>query len=132
MAKQKQAPVNGAKEKTILTKIAGKVGYLAGGIAGRKDQLVEMAGEAIDSVKSTFQEMTSGKKTAKKTAPKAGAKKTATKAAEPAKRKTPVSATKKAPAAVKKTPSTPRAKAPAAGKKVARKVTKKAAPKKNG
>src|SRR6187431_1030334 len=101
MAKQKQAPVKGANEKTILTKIAGKVGYLAGGIAGRKDQLVEMAGDAIDSVKSTFQEMTSGKKTGKKEAPKAGAKKTAAKAAEPAKRKTPVSATKKATAPVK-------------------------------
>jgi hypothetical protein len=131
MAKQKQAPAKGGKEKTILTKIAGKVGYLAGGIAGRKDQLVEMAGDAIDSVKSTFQEMTSGKKSDKKAAPKAGAKKTATKTAEPTKRKSPVSATKKTPAAVKKTASTPRAKAPAAGKKVGRKPAKKAAPKKN-
>ena len=131
MAKQKQATVKVGTEKTILTKIAGKVGYLAGGIAGRKDQLVEMAGDAIDSVKSTFQEMTAGKKTGKKAAPKAGTKKTATKAAEPAKRKTPVSATKKAPAPAKKTATTTRTKAPAAGKKVARKVTKKAAPKKN-
>src|SRR5918993_2982989 len=119
MAKQKQAPVKGAKEKTILTKIAGKVGYLAGGIAGRKDQLVEMAGDAIDSVKSTFQEMTSGKKTAKKEAPKAGAKKTATKADEPTKRKSPVSATTKTPAAAKKTGTTTRAKTPVAGKKTA-------------
>src|SRR5688572_28910918 len=102
MAKQKQVPAKGANEKTILTKIAGKVGYLAGGIAGRKDQLVEMAGDAIDSVKSTFQEMTSGKKTIQKDTPKAGAKKTSSKAAEPAKRKTPVSATKKTPVAVKK------------------------------
>ena len=103
MATKEQTPKKAATERTILTKIAGKVGYIAGGIAGGKDHLIEMAGEAIESVKSTIQEMTSGKKTAKKvapkkTAPRAAVKAPAKKAAAPAKRTTAVSATNKAAA----------------------------------
>ena len=121
MATKKQTPKKAATEKTILRKIAGKVGYMAGGIAGGKDHLIEMAGDAIESVKSTFQEMTSGKKAPKKTAPKAAVKAPAKKAAAPAKRKTPVSATKKAVAPVKKAAKPVPTKAPAAAKKTARK-----------
>ncbi|MES2893183.1 MAG: hypothetical protein V4725_14255 [Bacteroidota bacterium] len=119
MAKQKNTPVKAAAEKNILTKIAGKVGYIAGGIAGRKDHLMEMAGDAIESVKSTLHDMTTSKKLPKKTAPKAAVKAPAKKAAAPAKKKTPVSATKKAVAPVKKAAKAVKAKVPVAGKKAA-------------
>ena len=130
MATQKQAPKKAAAEKTILTKIAGKVGYIAGEIAGGKDHLIGMAGDAIESVKSTFQEMTSSKKPAKKVAPKAGVKAPAKKTEAPAKRAKPLSASKKVSPPVKKAAKAAPTKAPAAGKKNPRKVTKKAAPKK--
>ena len=130
MATKKQAPKKAAKEKTLLTKIAGKVGYIAGGIAGGKDHLIEMAGDAIDSVKSTFQDMTSGKKAVKKQVPKAAVKAPSKKAATPVKRKTPVSAAKKAAAPVKKAAKSAPSKAPTAAKKSAGKPAKKAATKK--
>ena len=122
MATKKQTAKKPEAEKTILTKIAGKVGAIAGGIAGRKDHLMEMAGDAIESVKSTFKDMTSGKNETKKRVLKAAPKAPAKKAATPAKQKTkPLSATKKAATPVKKAAKAAPSKAPTAGKKVVRK-----------
>ena len=55
MATKKISTGKSAPKKTIMTKIARKVGFLAGELVAGKDQLVEMAGGAIESVKATIQ-----------------------------------------------------------------------------
>jgi hypothetical protein len=62
MAKKQNASSKSAPEKSILNKIAGEVGYIAGSIAVGKDHLVEMAGGAINSVKETIHNITTKKK----------------------------------------------------------------------
>ncbi len=69
---------NTPEEKSTLTKIAETIGTVAGEIAVKKDQLVDMASGAIDSVKETIQNITGAKKEAPKKA-KAPAKKAAAK-----------------------------------------------------
>ena len=81
MTKKKTVSKNAKREKTTLIKIAEKVGEVAGRIMNEKDQLVEMAGGALDSVKTAVQHITVGKKVAvkKATVKKAALKKAAVK-----------------------------------------------------
>jgi hypothetical protein len=60
--------------KSTMVKIAEKVGELAGKIVNQKEHFVEMAGDAIDSVKEKVKGIT-GKKRAVKNAVKRVAKK---------------------------------------------------------
>ena len=127
MAKTKSGPNKTAKEKTMLIKIAGQVGHLAGELAAGKDHLMEMAGDAIESMKSTIHNITSKKKTVPKKAAKAKPKKTAQKeviAAKPKKAapKTAQPVTKKAAkAAVAKKTAPPKKSVPKAAKKAGKK-----------
>ncbi|MEO6720297.1 MAG: hypothetical protein ABIN67_08015 [Ferruginibacter sp.] len=114
MEKKNTSSKKGTEEKTMLTKIAGKVGYLAGEIVAGKDHLIEMAGDAMESMKTAVKNITAKKKAPKKRAPKPTAKKTVKPAVAVAKK------------AVKKIAK----KAPTPAKKAAKKVAKKAAPKK--
>ena len=58
MATKKSTAKKKSTENTMLESIAEKVGHLAGEIAAGKDHLVEMAGDAINSVKATFHHIT--------------------------------------------------------------------------
>ncbi|MCW3092480.1 MAG: hypothetical protein JWP81_3549 [Ferruginibacter sp.] len=115
MATIKKNPKKTAKEKTIITKFAGQVGHLAGEIIAGKDHLIEIAGDAIESVKTTLQNIAVKKKAAPKKAGKA-------------KPKEPVA--KSAGAGVKKVakPAAPKKTAPA--KKAVKEATRKVAGKK--
>src|SRR5882757_3501310 len=62
MAKTKTATA----EKPMINKIAGKVAFIAGEVVGAKNAIVEMAGGAIDSVKSTVHNITAKKPAARK------------------------------------------------------------------
>lgn len=129
MATKKSSSKKATTEPTLITKIATQVGQVAGEIVVAKNKLVEKAGQAIDSVKSTIGNITSDKKAApKKAAPKKTVKaavkkvvKKAIKKAAPAKK----SAKKAVKKVVKKT-----APAKTAIKKSIKKVVKKAAVKK--
>ncbi len=103
-----------SKEKTIPVKIGETIGTIVGEISVKKDQIVDMASNAFDSVKTTIQNITGNKKAISKKAKKSTVKKIA-----PAKKvvkKVAKKAVKKA-APVKK-----------AAEKIAKKVIKKAAP----
>ena len=63
MATKKSAKEMKGTTKTTLIKVAEAVGTLAGEISVRKDRFKSMASDAIDSVKSTIQDITIGKKT---------------------------------------------------------------------
>jgi hypothetical protein len=54
MTKKKTASKIVAPQKTMLNKIAGQIGHLAGEIVVGKDHLMEKAGYAIDSLKETI------------------------------------------------------------------------------
>ena len=96
MAKKKSSPKKKADEP-IMDKIADTFGNIKDEIIVAKNRLVEMAGDAMDSVKETFQNVTAkkpvtkkavkaaGKNDQKKTAPKKAVKKAAKKAS-PAKK----------------------------------------------
>ncbi|MEO5997611.1 MAG: hypothetical protein ABIN89_12820 [Chitinophagaceae bacterium] len=66
MATKKSTPKKAARRKTVINKIGGKVGQLAGELAVGKDHLMAMAGDAIASVKSTIKNITVKKKAAVK------------------------------------------------------------------
>jgi len=66
MTKKKNTSTKSVPEKSILNKIAGEVGHLAGSIAVGKDHLVEMAGEVIHSVKEKIHDITTKKAAPKK------------------------------------------------------------------
>lgn len=70
-----------------MNKIAGEVGHLAGNIAVEKDNLVEMAGKVIDSVKEKIHEITTKKKAAPKKALSKRVKPVAKKTAKAASKK---------------------------------------------
>ena len=107
MAKKKNNSKKPIAEKSTMIKIAEKVGELAGRIVNEKDHLVEMAGGAIDSVKTAVQHITASTKKA-----------TVKKAAKKAVKKVAKKVEKKIKPAVKKV------------KKVASTVKKAASPKK--
>ncbi len=65
MANKKSA-LKSAPEKSILSKIAGQVGHLADEIVVGKDHLMEIAGDAIDSVKEKIHNITTKDKPAPK------------------------------------------------------------------
>ncbi len=113
MATKKNNAKKSAPAKSTLIKIAEKVGELAGKLVNEKEHLVEMAGGAIKSVKSTIHKITAEKKSAK-----AVVKKVEKKIVKPAVKKVTKAAVKKA-APVKKTI-----------KKVVKKAAKKVAAKK--
>jgi hypothetical protein len=87
MAKKKISSTKSVPEKSILNKIAGEVGHLAGSIAVGKDHLVEMAGEVIHSVKEKIHDITTKKKAAPKKAVKTIVKKASSKHAKPVAKK---------------------------------------------
>lgn len=114
MAKTKSAPKKAKQEDTFINKIAGQVGHLAGELAAGKNHLIEMAGDAIESVKSTLHNITTKKKAVPKKRGKPTAKKAMAKTAVPLTQKlSTASATKK---------TTPPTKSP---KKAVRKVSAK-------
>jgi len=79
MATKKSSPKKSMQKKTIMTKIAGKAGFLAGELVAGKELLTGMAGNAIESVKSAILHVTASKQSAGKkmvgTAPQKAAKK---------------------------------------------------------
>ena len=124
MAKKKSNSKK-AVEEPILEKIAGKLGQMTGELIVAKNNFVEMAGGAIDSVKETIQNITAKKPVTKK-AVKAVAKKAVKAATKKVVKKTVPAkkVAKKAIAkAVKKTAPVKKA-----VKKAIKKVAKKAAP----
>lgn len=77
-------------KKTFLEKVGDKATHLKDDLVAGKDHLVEIAGEAFDSVKSGIQNLTQKKKvtlrkSAKKAAPKKAAKKSIIKKVVPKK-----------------------------------------------
>jgi hypothetical protein len=124
MATKKNNAKKATTEPTLITKIGTQVGQVAGEIVVAKNKLVEKAGQAIDSMKSTIGSITADKKAAPKKTVKAAVKKVVKKAikkTEPAKK----AAKKAVKKIVKKS-----APAKKAVKKVVKKVVKKAAGKK--
>jgi hypothetical protein len=87
MAKKKVYAKKAAAEKTVMIKIAEKVGELAARAVNEKEHLVEMAGNAIKSVKATIQNATSEKKFAEKKGLAPVRKKAVKKIASPAAKK---------------------------------------------
>ena len=72
MAKKKNGSEKPVNKEAIHVKIAGALGTVAGQIMNTRDQIVEVAGGAIGSLKSSIQNITIKKKAAPK---KAGSKK---------------------------------------------------------
>jgi len=62
MEKKKTINKKKSTEKSTLLKIAGKAGQLAGSLVKEKNHLVEMAGNAIDSVKEAVHNVTTKEK----------------------------------------------------------------------
>ena len=114
-----------AEHVGVVVDGAGQVGHLAGELAAGKDHLMEMAGDAIESMKSTIHNITTKKKTAPKEAIKAKTKKTAQK--EVIKAKPKKTAPKKAQPSAKKSAKAPVAKKTSPPKKSVPKAAKKAA-----
>jgi hypothetical protein len=102
----KKNSVKPVPEKSLLNKIAGEVGHIAGNIAVGKDHLIKIAGHAIDSVKETLHITTKKKAVPKK----------AVKAVKKAVSKRPIAKKAAKPATSKKATSV---------KKVIKKVAKK-------
>lgn len=122
MATKKSSPqaATTIDEKSTLIKIAETIGEVAGEISVKKDQLTDMASNAINTVKAKIHDMTAPKvKVVKKTAKRA-AKKAAPKKVAKAIKKVSKKAVKKV---TKKTAGAKKAVA-----KTAKKVTKKVAP----
>ena len=101
MAKKKSAAKKAAPEKSLLDKIAEQAGHLAGELSVKKDHLVEMASDAIASVKSTLKNI-GAKKPAAASKKKTAVKKTVKKKAAVVTKKVKKAVAKKA-APVKKT-----------------------------
>lgn len=101
MATKKQASKKAVKEKSTMIKIAEKVGEIAGRIVNEKDHLVQMAGGAIESVKTAVQHITAKKKPTTKKLVKKAAKKVVKKAIKPAVKKVKKAVAKKKPAVKK-------------------------------
>lgn len=85
MAKKKNNQKNAVPEESMLNKIAGDAAYMAGKMVVAKNNLVEKAGGAIETVKTTIQNITAKKEAEPKKAVKAAIKKVVKKVA-PAKK----------------------------------------------
>ena len=129
MATKKVTTKKSAPKKTTFYKIGGKIGKLAVGLIAGKDHLVEMADGAIESVKSTIQNITTSKKTAPKKAAKTTPQKAVTKQAKPVVKKSGKPAVKNSSPSKKASKSVPSKKATSA-KKAIKKAAKKVAFKK--
>jgi hypothetical protein len=77
MANKKSSKKNTLHEKTIMEKISDGAGHLKDELVAGKDHLMDLAGDAITSVKSTIQKFTKKKKAPAKKAPKKVVAKTA-------------------------------------------------------
>ncbi|MBK9731533.1 MAG: hypothetical protein IPO83_09615 [Chitinophagaceae bacterium] len=99
MAKKKSSSKKSAPEKSTMIKIAGKVGELAGKLVNEKNHLMEVAGGAIDKVKTAVHDITARKvPEVNKNAAKKTAKKAVKKTSKPAAKKASKAAVvKKAP-----------------------------------
>ena len=83
MASKKSSKKKAVQEKSTMTKIAEKVGELAGNIIVQKNHLMAMADDAIEAVKSAVNDITEKKKPAVKKAAEKIVKKVAKKATSP-------------------------------------------------
>lgn len=75
MAQKKNTQPKRVEEESMLNKIAGEAAYMAGKVVVAKNDLVEMAGGAIETVKAAVQKITAKKKSESKEAVKAAVKK---------------------------------------------------------
>ena len=116
MATKKVTTKKSAPKKTTFYKIGGKIGKLAVGLIAGKDNLVEIADGAIESVKSTIQNITTSKKAAPKKAVKPTPPKAVTKQAKPAIKKSGKPAVKNSSPSKKVSKSVPSKKATLAKK----------------
>jgi len=136
MAQKKNNPTKPVEEESMLNKIAGDAAYMAGKMVVAKNDLVEMAGGAIETVKTAVKKITTKKnvepgelvkaavaKVEKKVAP---ANKAAKKVAKKVVKKA-APAKKAVKAAIKKV-AKKTAPARKAAKAAVKKVVKKAAP----
>ncbi len=122
MAQKKNNQKKAVAEESMLNKIAGDAAYMAGKVVVAKNNLVEMAGSAIETVKTTIQNIAPKKNTAPKKAVKAAVKKVVKKAVPVKKIAQKAAPAKKAvKAAVKKV-----VKKAAPAKKIIKKTAKKA------
>lgn len=136
MAKKKSIAKKSVPADSTLLRIAGKVGELAGKAMNQKDQLVALATDAIDNMRSKISSPNNSKKAARVTptqpsktkAPKKVASKNSAAAGSSAK-KTPVKAVKKSRPVSKKA-STVSASKTATSKSGSKKLLKKAVSKK--
>lgn len=76
----KKSTAKAATNEPLIEKIAGKLGHMTGEVIVAKNNLVNMAGGAIDTVKSTIKNITAKKKPEAKKAVKAAVKKVVKKA----------------------------------------------------
>ena len=88
------------QDETILYKIGGVVGDIAGKLSNQKDHLIQLAGNAIASVKNAVHDLAEKKQPMVEKGINVPIKKTATKIARP-----PKAAPDKKAAPVKKTPT---------------------------
>ena len=132
MATKKAITKKSVPKKTAFYKIGGKIGKLAVGLIAGKDHLIDMADGAIESVKSTIQNISISKKAAPKKVTKTTPPKAVTKQAKPAEMKPGKPAEMKpGKPAVKKSSPSKKVSKPVPSKKAtpAKKVIKKAAQK---
>lgn len=61
MAQKKNNPTKPVEEESMLNKIAGDAAYMAGKMVVAKNDLVEMAGGAIETVKTAVKKITAKK-----------------------------------------------------------------------
>ncbi|MEP6682094.1 MAG: hypothetical protein ABJA35_02495 [Parafilimonas sp.] len=94
MAIKKSAAKKSHHKKTFLEKVGNKASNIKDDLIAGKDHLVEIAGEAFDSVKEGIQHITKKKKTVKKSAKKTVAKKAKVAAKKVVKKAAPKKAAK--------------------------------------
>ncbi|CAN5256720.1 hypothetical protein BH11BAC5_BH11BAC5_20410 [soil metagenome] len=111
MANKKSSPKKVADNKSTMIKIAEKVGEIAGKIVNEKNHIIAMAGDAIESMRTTVHDLTEKKKPAVKKATKKIVKKIAKKASVPA------------PTKIKKTVAVKKQAVKKGAKKAAKKTT---------
>jgi len=129
MATKKAITKKSVPKKTAFYKIGGKIGKLAVGLIAGKDHLIDMADGAIESVKSTIQNISISKKAAPKKVTKTTPSKAVTKQAKPAEKKPGKPAGKKSSPSKKVSKPVP-SKKPTPAKKVMKKAAQKVAAKK--
>ena len=107
--KRNSQPATQPQHETALYKIGSLVGEIAGKISNQKDHLIEMAGNAIASVKTVVHDIAEKRKPVIKKAikkpTKKAAKKLATPIAKKVKKATPAKKTPATKKIVKKSPT---------------------------